>query len=163
MRGVGGTSQSWPRPSGSTLGEAEQTEQAVAVAGHEGVEVDEVADPVGDVGEAAGHHHPAVGEAEQHDAVEVLVEDVVDDVAHVGAEVDLRTAEVGPLAEAGEAGREDVVAGALEPAADVTEAVGAAPRSMHQHVGRHGGATVTLDAYVTRNRPGAPSGLGWDG
>ena len=61
----------------------DEGEERLPVPGHEGVEVHEVAHPVADVVEAAGHDHAAVGEAEEHDLVEVLVEHLVDDVLDV--------------------------------------------------------------------------------
>ena len=67
-------------------------------------------------------------------AVEVLVEHVVDDVADVGRQVDLRAGEVRPLADPGQAGREDLVSGRRQLAADVAEAV--ARRSTRRAPGR---------------------------
>ena len=68
-----------PRRAGG--GQPGERRQRLAVARHERVEVDEVANALGDVAKRAGDDAAAVGEADQHDAVEILVEHVVDDVA----------------------------------------------------------------------------------
>ena len=112
-------------------------ERCLAIVGHERVEVHEVADPLGDVLEGTGDDEPAVGEAEQHDPGQILVQHLVDDVADMGAEVDHRAGEVGPLADAGQARGEHLMARRRQPAPNVTEPVGPAPATVHQHVRRH--------------------------
>ena len=80
----------------------------------------------------------AVGEAEQHD-VPVLVEHVVDDVLDVRAERDLRAREVHALADARQARREHLVAGRLQAAPYVAEAVGAGPGAVDEDERAHAG------------------------
>ena len=96
-----------------------------------------MADPLGDVLQRSGDHDPAVGEPEQHDVGEVLVEDLVDDVADVGGEVDLRAHEVDPLADAREARGEHLVALGGQEGPDLAEPVRPTPRTVHQHERRH--------------------------
>ena len=55
----------------------------------------------------------------------------------VGGQVDLGADQVHPLADPGQAGREDLVSLRLQPTPDVAEAVRAAPRAVHQDVRRH--------------------------
>jgi hypothetical protein len=96
-----------------------------------------VPDPFGDVPERPGDHEPAVGEAQQHDAAEILVPDGVDDVGDVRGQAHLRAGQVGALADAGQARREDLVPGRPERAAHLAEAVRAAPRAVDQDEDRH--------------------------
>jgi hypothetical protein len=117
--------------------DAAGTRYRVPVTGHERIEVDEVPYSPGDVLERPGDHEPAVGEAEQHDVAEVLVPDGVDDVGDMRGQGHLRTGQVRTLADAGQAGREDLVAGRPERAAHLAEAVRAAPRAVHQDENRH--------------------------
>jgi hypothetical protein len=91
----------------------------------------------GDVLERAGDHEPAVGEAEQDDVAEVLVPDGVDDVGDVRGQAHLRARKVGALADAGQARREDLVAGGPERAAQLAEAVRATPCTVNQDKDRH--------------------------
>ena len=134
----------------SRLRASGEPEHAVAVVGHEGVEVHEVADPLGDVLQRSGDHDPAVGEPEQHDVGEVLVEDLVDDVADVGGEVDLRAHEVDPLADAREARGEHLVALGGQEGPHLAEAVRPTPRTVHQHERRH----AQPSGAPTAGRPG---------
>ena len=62
----------------------------VAVVGHEGVDEHEVGDALTDVVEGAGDDEAAVGVADEHDLVEVLVEHGVDDVEDVRRQADVR-------------------------------------------------------------------------
>ena len=96
-----------------------------------------MAHALGDVLERAGHHEPAVGEPEQHDGIEILVENLVDDVLDVRAEPDLRACQVHALADAREARREDLMARALQPAPHVPEAVCAGPGPVDENERRH--------------------------
>ena len=137
-------------------GRADHPQHGVAVVGDERVEEHEVADPVGDVGQAAGHDGTPVREPEEHDVVEVLVEDLVDDVGDVRAQRDLGTREVGPFADAGEAGREHVVVLGPQQRSDVTEPVGPAPCAVHQHVGRHVPAPFGRRRRPSWRRPAGP-------
>ena len=119
------------------LGLARQRCQRLAVAGDERVEVHEVTDAIGDVLQRPRHHHTAVGIPEQHDAVEILVEDLVDDIVDVRAERDLRARQVRALTDAGEAGCEDLVPGRLQAAPHVPEAVRAGPGPVDEYERRH--------------------------
>jgi len=111
--------------------------QPVAVAWHERVQVDQVPDPVADVLQRARDHAPAVGEAEQHDPVEILIQHHVDHIGDVGGQAHLRAGQMDPLADASQAGREHLVPGRSQRRADLTEAVRAAPCAMHQDKRRH--------------------------
>ena len=82
-----------------------------------------MAHPVGDVLQGPCHHHPAIGESQQHDLVEILVQHVIDDVLNVRRQRDLRTCQVRALAEPGEARRERLMTGHLEAAPYVAKAV----------------------------------------
>ena len=128
---------------------AGQVVQRLAVGGHERVQVDQVRYPVGDVLEGAGHDHAAVGEAEQHDVGQVLVEDRVHHVEHVGGQVDLRRRQVGALSDAGQGRGEHLVPRLAQRPADQTEAPRPAPRPVHQNNCRHG-----ADARPARTAPG---------
>ena len=55
-----------------------------------GVEVDDLADPVGGAVGDTGDHHAAVAVADEDHVVQVLVEQQVHDVVDVGVEVDRR-------------------------------------------------------------------------
>src|SRR4029077_7993892 len=112
-------------------------DDAVAVTGHEGIEIDQVTHPVADVLQGPGDHEAPVGEPEQHDAVKILIQDGVDDVGDVGGQAHLRAGEVDALTDTGEARREDLVPGRPERTADLAEAVCAAPRPVHQNEDRH--------------------------
>ena len=116
---------------------AGQVVQRLAVGGHERVQVDQVRYPVGDVLEGAGHDHAAVGEAEQHDVGQVLVEDRVHHVEHVSGQVDLRRRQVGALSDAGQGRGEHLVPRLAQRPADQTEAPRPAPRPVHQNKCRH--------------------------
>jgi len=117
---------------------AGQVVQRLAVGGHERVQVDQVRHPVGDVLEGAGHDHAAIGEAEQHDVGQVLVEDRVHHVEHVGGQVDLRRRQVRALPDAGQGRSEHLMPRLAQRPADQTESPGAAPRPVHQNNCRHG-------------------------
>ena len=59
--------------------------------------------------QAPGDDESAVGESEQDDDVEILVERLVDHVLHVRRQVHLRARQMGPFADAGQARREHLV------------------------------------------------------
>ena len=69
--------------------------------------------------------------------MQILIQDGVDDVGDVGRQAHLRAGEVDALTNAGEARREDLMPGRPERAADLAEAVRAAPRAVHQNEDRH--------------------------
>ena len=69
--------------------------------------------------------------------MKILVQDGVDDVGDVGRQADLRTGEVSALTDTGQAWRENLVARRPERAADLAEAVRAAPRAVNQNKDRH--------------------------
>ena len=81
--GIGGNCHVGSMSAGGA-GRPRMSSAELPVGGHEGVEKDQLANPVTDVCERSGHHHAAVAEPEQDDVVEVLVEHRVDDVGHVG-------------------------------------------------------------------------------
>src|SRR5439155_5333021 len=116
---------------------AEHRVRPVAITGDEGVEVDQVPDPVADVLQRPGDHEAPVRETEEHDAAKILVKDGVDDIGDVGRQVDLRTREVSPLTNTGQAWRENLMARGPERAAGLAEAVRAAPRAVNQNKDRH--------------------------
>ena len=115
----------------------------VAVSGYERVEVDEVGHAVADVRKGGGDDGTAVGEADQDDGVEIFVEHVVDDVGHVRAQADARAGQVHTLADAGQARRVRLVARLPQRSSHEVEAVGAAPRPVHQHERRHAQDTTS--------------------
>src|SRR5262245_16424775 len=96
-----------------------------------------MAHALGDVLESARHDHAPIREAEQHDLVQALVEDVIDDVGDVCRQVDLGTDEMDAFAEAREAWRGHVVPAGAQQRANFPKAVGATPCSMHQYVCCH--------------------------
>jgi hypothetical protein len=96
-----------------------------------------VPDPVADVLQRAGDHKPPVRETEEHDAAKVLVQDGVGDIGDVGRQADLGTGEVGALTDSGQARRENLVARRPERAADLAEAVRAAPCAVNKNKDRH--------------------------
>ena len=98
-----------------------------------------MADAFGDVLQRSGDHHPAVGESEQDDLVETLVQHLIDDVLNVRRQRDLRTRQVRALAESREARRERLVAGRLQAAPDVAEAVCTRPGAVDEDEGTHAG------------------------
>ena len=67
-----------------------EVEERLAVHRRDGVEEDEVADAVDRPVGGAGDHQAAVAVADEHDVVEVLVEEDVGDVGDVRLEVDVR-------------------------------------------------------------------------
>lgn len=111
----------------------------VAVAGHEGVEIHELADAVTDVIQGSGHHRAAVGVADEHDVVKVFVQDLIDDIRHVRAQTDLGTGEMNSLPDPhpGQTRREHVMALLQEDAANRAPAMSSAPPAMHQHERGH--------------------------
>ena len=119
-------------------GAAQVARQGLAVAGTNASRKTRWRDAVGDVLERTGHDEAAVREADQRDLVQVLEQHVVHEVAHVGAQVDQRARQVDALAEAGEARREDRVAGGLQQPPDMAEAVRAAPRAVDEDERGHG-------------------------
>ena len=68
---------------------------------YESIEKDEVTHPVCDMLERAGHDEPAVGEAQQRDLIQILIEDVVDDIADMCTEIDRRARQVCSFTETG--------------------------------------------------------------
>jgi hypothetical protein len=116
---------------------AEHRVHPVAITGDEGVEVDQVPDPVADVLQRPGDHEPPVRETEEHDAAKILVQDGVDDIGDVGRQADLRTREVSALTDTGQAWRENLMTRGPERAPDLAEAVRAAPRAVNQNKDRH--------------------------
>src|SRR5262249_59867525 len=106
----GGPQPAGPRPDrGGPASAPNDVVEALAVGGHERIQVHQVADPVGDVLERPGDHQPAVGEPQQHDAPQVLIQHRVRDVGDVRGQADLRAGQVRPLTDAGQAGGEDLV------------------------------------------------------
>jgi hypothetical protein len=81
--------------------------------------------------------NPPVRETEEHDAAKILVKDGVDDIGDVGRQADLRTREVSALPDTGQAWRENLMVRGPERAADLAEAVRAAPRAVNQNKDRH--------------------------
>src|SRR5206468_3752175 len=78
-----------------------------------------------------------VRETEKHDAAKILVQDGVDDIGDVGRQADLGTGEVSTLTDTCQAWRENLMARCPERAADLAEAVRAAPRAVNQNKDRH--------------------------
>src|SRR5689334_4079115 len=101
--------------------------------GDERIEIDEVRDAVGDMLERARDDEAAIGESDQHDLVQILVEDVVHDVADMRAEADLRAGEMNALADAGQAGARHFVSRGAEQGPHMPKAVGAAPSAVNQN------------------------------
>ena len=97
----------------------QQVEQAVAVVGREGVEIDELGDAraraVGD----AGRDHAAIGMADQIDVAQVLEFQHAEDIGDVGLEIDVGPRQMGALAEPG-IGRRDQPVAARAPSADAS-------------------------------------------
>jgi len=83
--------------------------RGVAVRRHEGIEEHDRADRIAHLLGDARDDHAAIGVADQHDVVEVLPFDHVDDVGNVGREIDLAADQVRALAEPGHRGREHLV------------------------------------------------------
>ena len=88
----------------------QHVDDALAVGRHEGVEVDELGDPLGHPVGDAGDDVAGRAVPDQQHAVEVLVAHEVDDVGDVRRHPDLRGRQVGPLAETGQGRRVDLVA-----------------------------------------------------
>jgi hypothetical protein len=110
------------------------------------------------VGERPGDDHPAVGEPEQDDVIEILVQHVVDDVFDVGRQPDLWTGEVNPLAETGERWRGDVVPGVAQHWPHLAEAVRARPGAVNENVRRHA-PDPTHEARIGVRGAGAPASV----
>src|SRR5438876_385751 len=83
----------------------------------------------------AGDDGAAIGMADQHDVLEALPFDHVDDVGDVGREIDLGIDQVTALAEPGHRRREYLVAFLLEQVGDPPPAPPAMPGAVHQHEG----------------------------
>jgi hypothetical protein len=64
---------------------------------------------------------------------QILIQDVVDHVSDVGAEVDQGTCEVDPFANASQAGSRDIMSLSAEDSANVAEAVRTTPGTVNQH------------------------------
>ena len=77
----------------------------------------------------------AIGVADQHDVLEPLPFDHVDDVGHVGGEIDLGIEQVRALAQPGHGRREHLVAALLQEIGDAPPAPAAVPGAVHQHEG----------------------------
>jgi hypothetical protein len=102
-----------------------------------GVEVDELADPVGGQVGGAGDDHAAVAVAHEDHVVQPLVVQDGGDIAGVEVEVDGRADEVRPLAEAGQRRRVHLVAGGPQEPGHALVAPAAVPPAVHQYVRRH--------------------------
>jgi hypothetical protein len=100
---------------------------------HEGVEVDQRSDLVGQRIRHSRHHHAAIGVADQHDVRQFLVFEDIDDVGDVGVEVDARVHEMRTLAESGQGRREDLMAGLAQRLRVGPPAPAADPGAMDQN------------------------------
>src|SRR5882724_8100406 len=112
-------------------------ESALAVLGHEGVEVDQAPDALGTALRRAGHHHPAVAVAEEHHVAQILHLHERYHVLDLNAEIDVGAREVGALAHAGEGRREHLVAGAPQDRAYCAPLPAAGPGAVHEDEGAH--------------------------
>jgi hypothetical protein len=137
----------------------------LAADGVRGVEVDEAGEAgrvaVGD----AGDDHAAVAVADEHDLVQVLAREQLDDVLDVGLEGDAAGQQVGPVTAAGERGREDGVTCGLQAGAHPGPVPAARECAVDQEEGRHCGAeysTPKKKASRTR-RVDQGAGLAGDG
>jgi hypothetical protein len=94
--------------------------------------------------ERAGDDEAAIGKPDQNDVAEILVEDVIDDVADVGAEAHQWAGMVNPFANAGQARRRHVVLSGTKQPAHVPETVRAAPSPVNQNKCCHANAPVQI-------------------
>ena len=108
-----------------------QTQRGVTVVGDKRVEIDEVADAIGDVLEGAGHDESAVRETDEHDRREVLVQNVVHDVADVRRQRHLRAREMHPFTNAGEARREHLMPCRVQLSSNAPKHMSTAPPTVH--------------------------------
>ena len=111
----------------------DEVEQALAVLRHEGIEIDELGDPLRHLLGNARDHHAARAVADEDHAIEVLVLQDVDDVLDMGGQGNLRPGEVGAFAEAGQGGGVDRVALLAETRGHLVPAPTAEPCRMNQH------------------------------
>ena len=98
-----------PKCKGQPTEAVDQAHERLPVVRYESVEINQMADPVSDVLKRAGDNEAPVGKAEQHDVVQVFIQDLVRDIQDVRGEIDLRAAQVRALAQAGQAGCEHLV------------------------------------------------------
>jgi hypothetical protein len=120
----------------------ERVERALAVAGQQGVEVDEPGEQgrraVGD----GGHHHAAVAVPEQHRLVQVLVLQHIHHVLDVGLKVEVGTRQVAALAQAGQGQRVDLVPRPLQRQPHLLPPPAAVGRPRDDHERRHAGTSL---------------------
>ena len=96
-----------------------QIEQRLAVARHEGVDIDQLLDPVARAVGDAGRDHAAIAVADQHDVAQVFIFDDVEDVLDMGFEIDRRIRQMRALAKTGVGRRDQPMPGGL-PSADAS-------------------------------------------
>jgi len=101
----------------------------------ERVQIDQMADPVGDRVGDSGHDHAAIGMAAQYHIIQLLLSKEVDDLFDVGGHVDRRESIPGPFREAGKRGREHPMAPRSQEVGEPPVAPAAMIGAMDQHVG----------------------------
>jgi hypothetical protein len=85
-----------------TLLRGPEIDQRLPIVGQERIEIDQRPDPRAVQRRNAGHHHAAVGMADEHQLLDPLVVDDFGDIADVEAEIDGGIEQVRPVAEPGE-------------------------------------------------------------
>ncbi len=116
---------------------AHMTRVGFTIARNVGIQIDEMSDPVGDVFERSGDDETAIRKADQDNVPKVLVQHVIDDIPHMGAQSHQRTGQMHALSDAGETWREHLVSVGLQNPPDMPETVGAAKGAMYQDEDRH--------------------------
>jgi hypothetical protein len=105
---------------------------AFPIAGHQGIEVDQVRHswrhPVGH----AGDDDPAIAMSHQHDILEIFEVQDVHDIADVGGQVNVRGGEMDAFAQAGESWRVHVVSGRAQQRDNLFPAPAAVPSAVDE-------------------------------
>jgi hypothetical protein len=96
----------------------------------------------------AGDGHTAVAMADEHDIIQILPLDQVDDVGDMGVEIDRRTAKVRPLAQSSEGDGINVVAPRSQRSCDLRPAPPTHPGTADENKRRHGNASINTDTPV---------------
>src|SRR5438128_3191625 len=102
----------------------------IAVARDEGVEIDEMSDPVGDTVDRSRDHHSAVAVSHEHYVREALALNQSAHVSNVCAQAHVRGEEVRTLSEPRERRREHAMPGGLEKRREFLPAPRTMPRAM---------------------------------
>jgi hypothetical protein len=131
---------------------AGHVEERLPVDRRGGIEEHQLADPVGDPVGGTRDHHPAIAVTDQDDVAQVLEVQYRRDVLDVVAQVHLRIEQVGPLSQAGQGRRVDLVPLGAQDAGHPLIAPPAVAATVDEHVGRHVNPPLRLPEQVPAQR-----------